>query len=84
MKIYKPSSIKELLEELNPQETVFLDTETSRLGSDIRLIQVYQEGWAQAHLFDTQKVNPEIVWSIFDFIQCTINNHVIHINWKQF
>jgi len=64
MKIYKLSSISELLKELKPEEPVFLDTETSKLGSDIRLIQVYQEAWKQVLLFDTRSINPQIVWDI--------------------
>jgi len=64
MKIYKLSSISELLKVLKPEEPVYLDTETSKLGSDIRLIQVYQEAWKQVLLFDTCLINPQIVWDI--------------------
>jgi len=62
--IYRKSSVKELLESLRPSDPVFLDTETSKLGSQIRLIQIYQEHWEQTLLFDTTEVSVSVIWSI--------------------
>lgn len=73
-KIYKLSSIQELLKSINSKEPIFLDTETSKLGSQIRLIQVYQEGWKQALLFDTQIVNPAILWNILQPNHLVLHN----------
>ena len=64
--IYKLSSIKELLEKLNSQEYVCIDTETAKLGSDIRLIQVYQPSWDQVLLLivDELSIHKQIIWDI--------------------
>jgi len=54
--IYKYSSNEELVRVLDPSREVFVDTETAKLGSQIRLVQVYQEGWDQVLLFNTPMV----------------------------
>lgn len=63
-KIYKHSSIKELLEVLDPSKEVYLDTETGKLGSDIRLVQIYQEHWPQVLLFEAPSVSISVLWDI--------------------
>lgn len=63
-KIYKHSSIKELLGALDPSKEVYLDTETGKLGSDIRLIQIYQEHWPQVLLFEAPDVSISVLWDI--------------------
>lgn len=52
------------MESLDPTKEVFVDTETSKLGSDIRLIQVYQSAWDKVLLFDTQTTSVDIIWNI--------------------
>ena len=62
---YKLSnSTSELLANLKQGDPVYLDTETSKLGSQIRLVQVYQEHWEQALLFDTTKCSTIALWVI--------------------
>jgi len=74
--IYKLSSIQELLEKLNSQEYVCLDTETAKLGSDIRLIQVYQPSWDQVLLFnvDESSIHKQIIWSILVEYKLILHN----------
>jgi DNA polymerase I-like protein with 3'-5' exonuclease and polymerase domains len=62
--IYKQGSIQELVEALDPTQPVYFDTETSKLGSQIRLIQVYQEHWNQVLLFDTLNTSALILWTV--------------------
>jgi len=63
-KIYRESSINELMELINPDKPIFLDTETSKLGSQIRLVQCYQTDWDQVLLFDTTKVSLLGLWAV--------------------
>jgi len=54
MSIYKLSSVKELMESIDPSKPLYVDTETAKLGSDIRLVQVFQEGWKHVLELDLQ------------------------------
>ena len=74
--IYKLSSIKELLEKLNSQEYVCLDTETAKLGSDIRLIQIYQPSWDQVLLLnvDEDPTTKQILWEILVKYKLILHN----------
>jgi len=62
--ICREATLKEFLEILNPNKPVFLDTETSKLGSQIRLIQCYQSEWEQALLFNITKISLAGLWAI--------------------
>lgn len=64
MAIYKSGSVKELIEAIDPIQPIYVDTETSKLGSQIRLVQVYQEHWEQVLLFDTTEVSVVSVWVV--------------------
>lgn len=74
--IYKLSSMKELLEKLNSQEYVCLDTETAKLGSDIRLIQIYQPSWDQVLLLnvDEDPTTKQILWEILVKYKLILHN----------
>ena len=63
-KIYREATLKELMESIDPSLPIFLDTETSKLGSQIRLVQCYQSTWDQALLFDTTKVSVIGLWTV--------------------
>ena len=73
--IYKMGSLKELLA-LDPNKPVMLDTETETLYSEIRLIQVYQEGMEQALLFDVKMSRPsvEIIWDVLVDYHLVLHN----------
>jgi len=60
--IYKLSNLEELKGLIVPDAPLFVDTETMKLGSDIRLVQVFQEQWEQALLFDTLEVDVNRLW----------------------
>ncbi|MCI4435422.1 MAG: hypothetical protein JHC33_01245 [Ignisphaera sp.] len=62
--IYKLGTIPELIKQLQTDKSLFLDTETSKLGSQIRLVQLYQEDWAFALIFDTTNTSLTVLWSI--------------------
>ena len=62
------------MESLDPSELVFLDTETSKLGSQIRLVQVYQEQWPQVLEFDTTKVSVIGLWTVLQPHKCILHN----------
>ncbi len=73
--IYKLSSTTELMELLDPSKPVYLDTETSKLGSQIRLIQVYQAHWEQVLLFDTADGGSSLaIWSILQPNHLVLHN----------
>ncbi len=75
MKIYRYSSPKELLELIDPAQPVYVDTETSKLGSQIRLIQVFQEHWNQVLLFDSMNTSISTIWFILQ------PNHIVGHNF---
>lgn len=60
--IYKYGTLKELSDSIDPTMPIYLDTETSKLGSQIRLVQVYQEAWEQVMLFDTTSTSVSTLW----------------------
>lgn len=63
------------MELLDPLKTVFLDTETSKLGSQIRLIQVYQAHWDQVLLFDTNDGASLLgIWTIIEGSHLVLHN----------
>ena len=62
--IYKLSSVKELMESIDPSQPLFVDTETSKLGSDIRLVQVFQEHWEQVLELDTTTNSIISIWTV--------------------
>jgi DNA polymerase I-like protein with 3'-5' exonuclease and polymerase domains len=62
--IYKLGTIPELVKQLQTDKSLFLDTETSKLGSQIRLVQLYQEDWPFALIFDTVNTNLTVLWSV--------------------
>lgn len=66
MKIYTYGSVPILLRQLNKQEIICVDTETAKLGSDIRLIQIYQPSWDQVLLFDVgeNQLHKQMIWDI--------------------
>lgn len=75
MKIYRQSSLKELMESLDPSQPVFVDTETSKLGSQIRLVQIFQEHWEQVLEFDTVDFSVTTIWLILQ------PNHLVGHNF---
>ena len=75
MKIYRYGSPKELMELIDPSLPVYVDTETSKLGSQIRLIQVFQEHWDQVLLFDTMESSVSMIWFILQ------PNHLVGHNF---
>lgn len=79
-RIYKRSSLNELMELINPSQPIFLDTETSKLGSQIRLVQCYQEDWQQVLLFDTAEGDSlPGIWAILE------DKHLVgHNLWYDF
>ena len=63
--IYQVASIRDLLGCLNPDEPMYLDTETAQYYSDVRLVQLYQESWPQALVFDTKSGSSiNVIWEI--------------------
>jgi len=63
--IHRVGSIGDLLT-LDPTKPVMVDTETEQFYSEIRLIQVFQEGMEQALLYDVKEARPgvEVIWDI--------------------
>lgn len=79
MSIYKFGTLEELSASLDSTQPVYLDTETSKLGSQIRLVQVYQEHWEQVLLFDTVDTSVSVLWFIL------VDKHlVLHNGWYDF
>jgi len=64
MSIYKLSSVKELMESIDPSKPLYVDTETAKLGSDIRLVQVFQEGWKHVLELDTLHNSVLALWVV--------------------
>ena len=60
-KIYKIATLADL-KELDISLPLMVDTETSRLGSEIRLIQLYQKGMDKVLIFDTLEHNVEMLY----------------------
>lgn len=66
-KIYKIATLADL-KELDISKPLMIDTETSRLGSEIRLIQLYQKGMEKVLIFDTLDHSVEMLYMfIIDF-----------------
>ncbi len=61
MAIYKLATLANL-KELDISKPLMIDTETSKLGSQIRLIQLYQDGMDQVLIFDTIDTGVETLW----------------------
>lgn len=59
-KTYRYGTAEDLKSLIEPSQPVYVDTETSKFGSDIRLIQVFQEGWDQVLLFNTDTTSVNI------------------------
>jgi DNA polymerase I-like protein with 3'-5' exonuclease and polymerase domains len=64
-RIYKLGTLAELVSQLDGSKEVYLDTETSKLGSQIRLVQVYQSHWDKVLLFDTADgPSATVLWTV--------------------
>lgn len=53
MSIYRLASMNEVVSATDTTKPVFLDTETKGLYGEIRLLQVFQEGWEQVLIVDS-------------------------------
>lgn len=81
MSIYTYSTPRELLRALDPEKHVFIDTETSKLGSQIRLVQVFQEGWDSVLIFDTNAgASLTQLWSILQSYKLVGHNILYDFN----
>ncbi len=80
MKIYKYSSTEELMQLLDASQPVYVDTETSKLGSQIRLIQIYQESWEQVLIFNTDTIKAYHVWVILTPYHLVGHNFIYDMN----
>ena len=58
-----------MIKNLNTQEPLYCDTETNQFFSKIRLVQVFQEHWDEAQLFDIRDVDLEELY--LEMKQCT-------------
>jgi len=74
--IYKKGSLSDLLM-LDSSKPVMVDTETEQLYSEIRLIQVYQEGMEQGLEFDVKQDRPgvDVIWDIL------VDHHLVGHNF---
>ena len=66
MSIYKLSTPRELATAIDSSKPLFVDTETAKYYSDIRLVQVYQEGWDQVLNLDIKAISGqvELIWDL--------------------
>ena len=66
MSIYKLSTPRELATAIDSSKPLFVDTETAKYYSDIRLVQVYQEGWDQVLNLDIKALSGqvELIWDL--------------------
>ena len=58
-----------IIKNLDTSQPLYCDTETNQFFSKIRLVQVFQEHWDEAQLFDIRDVNLRDVYE--DMKQCT-------------
>lgn len=75
MGIYKISTPRELAGIIDSAKPLFIDTETAKYYSDIRLVQIYQEGWDQVLCLDIKLLSgkAELIWDLI--CNCTLVGH---------
>lgn len=65
MSIYKLVSPREIAFALDKTKPLFMDTETAKYYSDIRLVQLFQEGWDQVLAIDIKiSGQVELIWDL--------------------